>query len=133
MIIENLSINNFRVFKGLHHIDLSPRARWNTARPIILFGGLNGAGKTTILTAIRLALYGRHSLGRSISVRGYQDYLRSSVHVTKNKVFQADHASVEISFYYAHMGIKNHYQVTRSWVVGGRGKVSEQIEIASSL
>lgn len=129
MIIESLSVNNFRVFKGRHHIDLSPRSRWNAARPIILFGGLNGAGKTTILTAIRLALYGRHSLGQTISARGYQDYLRSSVHVAKSKMFPADHASVEISFYYAHMGIKNHYQVTRSWVVRGKRKVSEQVEI----
>ena len=57
MILESLIITDFRVFQGRHTFDLNPRYKWNQKQPIILFGGLNGAGKTSILTAVRLALY----------------------------------------------------------------------------
>ena len=51
MIIKSLIVNNFRVFRGVHEIDLAPRSQSDskTASPIILFGGLNGAGKSTLL------------------------------------------------------------------------------------
>ena len=55
MIIKKLVLRNFRVFQGIHEIELYP----NNNKPIILFGGLNGSGKTSILTAIQLALYGK--------------------------------------------------------------------------
>ena len=60
MIIESLKVNNFRVFKGEHLFDLAPKST-NGQRPIVLFCGFNGAGKTTMLTAVRLSLYGRQS------------------------------------------------------------------------
>lgn len=63
MIIDGLAVTDFRVFKGKHDLDLTPRKRWGADRPIILFGGLNGAGKTSILSAIRLVLYGKQTLG----------------------------------------------------------------------
>lgn len=129
MIIENLSVTNFRAFKGCHRFDLSPRKRWNSARPVVLFGGLNGTGKTTILTAIRLVLYGKYSLDHSVSLRRYHEYLRNSVHASKDKSSQPDHASIEMNFYYSHMGVKNHYQVVRSWITRSKGKVNEQLDI----
>ena len=54
MIISSLTLENFRVFKGKHRIDLETKKDL----PIVLFGGLNGAGKTTILTAVKLVLFG---------------------------------------------------------------------------
>ena len=56
MIIKKLVLHNFRVFRGHHEIELTPQKRGNEIidRPIVLFGGLNGAGKTSILSAIRL-------------------------------------------------------------------------------
>ena len=35
MILNNLKLNNFRVFKGVHNFSLAPRNN----QPIILFGG----------------------------------------------------------------------------------------------
>ena len=43
------------VFKGANRIDLMPRT---PKRPVVLVGGLNGTGKTTILDAVRFALFG---------------------------------------------------------------------------
>lgn len=90
MILEKLTVSNFRVFEGKHTFDLVPRVRYNKKQPIILFGGLNGAGKTTILMGVRLALYGRQSLGIAVNKNEYADYLEKSIHRSKDKVLQTN-------------------------------------------
>ena len=49
MIFKRIVLHNFGIYKGKHEIDLEPPS---PEKPIILFGGLNGGGKTTFLTAI---------------------------------------------------------------------------------
>ena len=105
MILNQLTINNFRVFDGQHTFDLSPRVKYGKKRPIILFGGLNGAGKTSILTAVRLALYGKQSLGLTISNKEYEEFLRRSIHRSRERDIQPSSASISLSFDYAVMGI----------------------------
>ena len=63
MIFKTLCIQNFGLFCGSHEFDLEPRIKYRKTRPIILFGGKNGAGKTTFLEAILLCLYGKNALG----------------------------------------------------------------------
>lgn len=128
MILKNLTLRDFRVFDGEHQFDLKPRIKYNKKRPIILFGGLNGAGKTTILTAIRLALYGRMSLGSSVSKREYDDFLKRSIHRSRSVGEQRDSAEVELAFSYASMGIVQQYVVKRSWRLTSSG-VKEDLYI----
>ena len=45
------------------------RVKRGNQKPIILFGGLNGAGKTSILLGIKLALYGRLAPGIVDAIR----------------------------------------------------------------
>ncbi|EAT2223623.1 DNA sulfur modification protein DndD, partial [Salmonella enterica] len=82
MLIKQLVLHNFRVFCGTHTIDLTPRKRPHEVnpRPIVLFGGLNGAGKTSILSAIRLALYGRLAFGPAMQQQEYVEQLGALVH-----------------------------------------------------
>lgn len=40
MIIDELVLQDFRVFRGQHTFDLTPREILGKERPIILFGGL---------------------------------------------------------------------------------------------
>ena len=54
MILNRLTLVNFGVYHGEHSFDLRPRE----GGPIVILGGKNGAGKTTVLEAIRLALHG---------------------------------------------------------------------------
>ncbi|ODB88003.1 DNA sulfur modification protein DndD [Candidatus Thiodiazotropha endoloripes] len=128
MIIENLTLRDFRVFDGEHQFDLQPRVKYNKKRPIILFGGLNGAGKTTILSAIRLALYGRMSLGSNVSKREYDEFLKRSIHRTRGDEGGRDSAVVELTFSYASMGIIQQYIIKRSWRLTSSG-IKEDLSI----
>jgi len=128
MILEKLSVMDFRVFQGQHVFDLSPRTKYEKKRPIILFGGLNGAGKTSILTAVRLALYGKHSLGHGTSQKAYDTYLTNAIHRSRSSLMQANAARIELTFSYAHMGVLKHYTVKRHWMMQGN-KVVERLSI----
>ncbi|MDT8868519.1 DNA sulfur modification protein DndD [Vibrio fluvialis] len=126
MLITKLTLNNFRVFRGVHEIDLRPApARLSkngpikgTERPIILFGGLNGAGKTSILTAVRLVLFGRQSFSQLLSNGEYVDALSELIHKGVGHGGVQDHASIELEFKYSQNGEENTYKVIRGWKRG---------------
>lgn len=58
MLFERLLVENLGVFRGEHSIDLLPT---DPQRPIVLVGALNGSGKTTVIEALQLALYGKRA------------------------------------------------------------------------
>ncbi len=128
MLIKELVLNNFRIYEGENRFELAPRKRYGRMRPIVLFGGLNGAGKTSLLTGLRLALYGRSSLGRAPSQKDYEAFLKKSIHRYKVKDQTSNEASVELSFTYAKLGIDCQYRVVRSWRDTGKS-VKEELEI----
>ena len=53
MLIKNIKVKNYKTYRELD-LDLSVEPE----RPIILVGGKNGGGKTTLFEAIYGALYG---------------------------------------------------------------------------
>ena len=135
MIIKNLIVNNFRVFRGVHEIDLAPRKQKDyheAAAPIILFGGLNGAGKTSILTAVRVALYGRAAFGRGMSSAEYQNQLDALIH--KGTDLSEGKCSIELVFTHSQNGLESEYKVIRGWSKGQKDKLvleqdSKKIEL----
>jgi len=126
VLIKQLILRNFRVFNGTHIIDLAPRKRPNddNPRPIVLFGGLNGAGKTSILSAIRLALYGRLAFGSSTQQQEYIEELSALIHNGSNRIEQPEEASIELIFTYNKGGKEAEFTVTRTWQKGKRDKLS---------
>ncbi|MEM8370714.1 AAA family ATPase, partial [Morganella morganii] len=128
MLIKQLVLRNFRVFNGTHVIDLAPKKRKNddNPRPIVLFGGLNGAGKTSILSAIRLALYGRLAFGSATQQQEYVEELSALVHNGSASGKQPDEASIELIFTYNKGGLEAEFTVTRTWKKGKRDKLSLQ-------
>ena len=128
MILEELKLKNFRVFDGEHSFHLSPRKKYGKKRPIILYGGLNGAGKTSILKGVRLALYGKQSLGPRTSQLEYEEYLKNSIHKKKDLVVKTSSAEVCLQFSYANMGSVSSYTIRRSWTTKGK-KVIESLSV----
>ncbi|NEO97362.1 MAG: DNA sulfur modification protein DndD [Symploca sp. SIO2E9] len=78
MIFLELVLQNFGPYLGRQVIDLRPNSEENY-RPIILFGGMNGGGKTTLMDAIRLALYGQRAQCSTRGSLGYSEFLSQSV------------------------------------------------------
>lgn len=130
MIIDSLSVLDFRVFSGAHDFDLVPKIKRGKNAPIVLFGGLNGGGKTTILSALKLALYGKGVLGSNATVTEYHQYLRDCVHRAHNSIAKPTRAAVELTFRYAQYGIISSYQLTRDWFVDHAGRVKEGLIIS---
>ena len=59
MHFSEIELYNFGIYKGKHNIELIDQRK---KKNITLVGGMNGRGKTTILDAIFLCLYGRKSI-----------------------------------------------------------------------
>lgn len=121
MIIKKVSFSNFRVFQGIHEILLEPKS--GNDRPIVLLGGLNGSGKTSILTAIRLALYGRLAFPECNSTQDYIGILSSLIHRSDSSTL-LEHASVELTFSYNKSGIQSEFFVSRHWRKGQKDELS---------
>jgi len=115
MIFKTLILNNFRVFNGETVIDLSPRKDGLLAKPVILFGGLNGAGKTSILTGIRLALLGKMAIGKSVTKKEYNNYLASQINNKARKDLDKPFTNITLEFTHTHQGKHATYKVVRSW------------------
>ncbi|WP_434745292.1 DNA sulfur modification protein DndD [Candidatus Pantoea rara] len=128
MLIKQLVLHNFRVFRGEHVIELAPRKRQNNSnpRPIVLFGGLNGAGKTSILSAIRIALYGRLAFGTSTQQQEYVEELSALIHNGSTAGENPGEASIELSFTYNKGGYEAEFTVTRTWKKGKKDQLSLQ-------
>ena len=117
MILHRLTLREFGLFSGEHTLSLTPRIKYRKPRPIILIGGKNGTGKTTILEAVRLCLYGPRSLGNRVSRKEYHEYLASTVHQSQSTLLPPKQASVALEFEHVHSGEKDHYRVERRWEV----------------
>jgi len=118
VILHALHLNNVGVYGGNQSLILSPPS---SDRPIILIGALNGGGKTTLLGALQLALYGSRANGIDRTRKGYERYLQDLIHRSADP---AEGASVELDFERRIEGLPVHYHIRRAWRIDG-GKVIE--------
>lgn len=102
MKIENIKLNNFRIYKGLNEINFNESQ--NKRKNINLIAGFNGFGKTTFLTSLVWCFYGRLMVHVEDKYRdeirgagGYNTYLNSLFNKDARKE-KTDHIlSVEIT------------------------------------
>lgn len=118
MIIKKLLLHNFRVFRGTHEIDLAPREGTEAGKPIVLLGGLNGAGKTSILTAIRFVLYGKLAFENILYAKDYIQCLNELIHNNAGPLPKVAGALIELTFTYNKDGEESEFTVVRSWQRG---------------
>jgi DNA sulfur modification protein DndD len=125
MILTSLTLDNFGLFRGSQTLQLAPRP----TRPIVLFGGKNGAGKSTIFEAIRLCLYGQAALSNRMSREDYLHYLDSRIHSSPALLIQPTYATIALEFQYADVEALHTYKVTRSWQRHSTQKVVEHLDV----
>lgn len=106
MIIDKLVMSDFGVFGGNHEIILTPPT---AKKPVIVFGGLNGRGKTTLLDAIQLALYGKFAQCSKRGSQAYREFQKSCIHKG------AFTSAVELQFRSTSEGKEESFSVRRSW------------------
>jgi DNA sulfur modification protein DndD len=122
MILDEITIRNYGVYHGVHRADLTPI----DGKPVILFGGLNGGGKTTLLDAFQLALYGAKARLSNRGRLGYRDYLKQCIN---RNVRPGDWAEVQLTFTKVLTGKPTQFIVTRSWRDTPKG-VSEELSVS---
>lgn len=123
MILDELVLHNFGVYRGRQSINLTPISN---QRPVILFGGLNGGGKTTLLDGLQLALFGKAAHCSNRGTLAYNDFLERSIN---SRVSKGDGAALEIEFRHRSEGIESTYRVNRSWHVSSSGVVRERLDV----
>lgn len=111
MIFTELAIENFGAYAGKQTINLRPENH-ESVHPIILLGGMNGGGKTTLMDAIRLALYGQRARCSTRGNLGYSDFLSQSVN---SQATSADAARIELSFEHIFEGHWQQFKIIRAW------------------
>ncbi|MEG2254234.1 MAG: AAA family ATPase, partial [Vagococcus sp.] len=110
MILKKIILNNISSYEGYNEFDFSPQDDKN----IILIGGKNGAGKTSLFNAIKLGLYGPLNYNYQTI---HSQYLAKIKDIINKKAFTEKNveAYVTISFDYINVREYTNYELTRAW------------------
>ena len=121
MILDEITLDNFGLYAGNQTVVLTPPSR---DKPIILFGGLNGGGKTTLIDALQLCLFGPHAKTSSRGSGAYREYLSKCIYRGATK----QEAAIKISFRHMVEGNEDQYSLRRSWH-RANGSCKEHLEV----
>lgn len=115
MILLELVLQNFGPYQGTQVINLSPFSETETediSRPILLLGGMNGGGKTTLMDAIRLALYGHRAQCSTRGNLSYSDFLTQCVN---SHTPPTEKTRIELAFGHIENDKPVVYRIVRTW------------------
>lgn len=117
---SSIELNNFKCFYGNHIVNLLPDSLNN--RPLILIGGDNGGGKTSIQEAINYSLYEDDDLP-GINTR--PTYVRAVAERLNRKALDegADDFFVALNMFGVHNGARRDFRIERRWEVDRAARV----------
>jgi len=80
MLLKKLVFDNYKTYYGIQEIDfyIPKNSREEKGQNIILVGGLNGAGKTTILKAILYVLFGKRGMSETEHKRLFSNVINNT-------------------------------------------------------
>ena len=114
MFLRKVSVKNFGPFESEHTLDLIyPCQSEEVRRPVVLVGGLNGSGKSSLLEAVRICLHGRRAFGNPRS-EDYHEHLRNRIH-KGNDGIRCPASSVCLEIETVEVGNEHIYEISRSW------------------
>jgi DNA sulfur modification protein DndD len=111
MLFKELVLENFGSYYGRNAISLVSEDR-QYLPPIVLFGGMNGGGKTTLIDAIRLTLYGQRAQCSTRGDLGYVEFLNQCVN---REVVPDDTTRVELLFEHLTPEGWRELRIVRAW------------------
>lgn len=118
MLLRSVRLSDVGLYGGEQTLEFS----CDRDRPVTLIGGRNGTGKTTLLNAIQLALYGNRAKSM-LGVSAYPEYLQALIHKTATK------ASVALEFQRREGGRPVSYLVEREWTRSSTGKAPDSLYV----
>lgn len=121
MILDSIRLENFGAYGGLQEAVLTP----GPDKAVVLFGGMNGGGKTTLLDALQLVLYGPKAKVSNRGRMGYREYLGECIH---RGVDPGEGAGITLRFRRMIEGETRHFEVERSWRQGVKG-IEETVRV----
>lgn len=110
MKINKLILKNFSSFEGINEFDFSVTEDKN----IILIGGQNGAGKTSLFSAIKVALYGPLAFGYVGANAHYTSKIKDYINV---KAFHSDRVEAGVVINISVKVEREYfdYEISREW------------------
>jgi DNA sulfur modification protein DndD len=108
LILEQITLSNFGIYKGDHTVQLKP----SPGKPIILFGAYNGSGKTTLLEGIQLALYGKAAKTSGRGKLSYDEYLTNLIN---RNVSRKTGAGLSLIFRSINNSREEKIEIKRTW------------------
>lgn len=111
MKINKIVLYNFNSFEGMNEFDFSSTC---DQKNIVLIGGKNGAGKTSLFTAIKIALYGPLTYGYMGINPHYISKIKDCIN---SNIFQTDRveSKVQINISLLLEREVKKYEITREW------------------
>ena len=122
MWIQRIELSNFKAYQTQIFDFPKPSAGKN----LILIGGMNGQGKTTLLEALYLCLYGEeataHMARAGLADTAYAQFLQKALHgnatMSRNKIMR-----ISVNFMCAE---NRGYTITRKWHFRAKGEYETQ-------
>ena len=110
-MIKSIVLDNCGAYAGRHEIDLSADGN----KPIVLVGGLNGGGKTTLFESVLLCLYGMRYA--KITRKAYEKRLLQLMHrrISGGLAGAEEWSSVAVRFLLHRSSRVEEYEVERRW------------------
>lgn len=122
MIFEQVKLHNFGIYQEEHTVDLNVT---DHTKPVVLFGGLNGGGKTTFLDSLQLALYGKNAKCSNRGKLSYSDYLKQAI----NRYSESKFASVALTFRHTQRTETKRYEIIRSWEGSANKEITDKVQV----